>query len=59
MELGPSEPDRAPLGVGWMALALVLAAFSGAALGLVWDYAGFGEDQPQAADVQPGDSEAG
>jgi hypothetical protein len=33
-----------------MALALVLAAFLGAALGLVWQSAGFGEDdEPEAA----------
>jgi len=36
-------PRREPLGVLWMAAALVAAAFLGATLGLVWQSAGFSE----------------
>ena len=42
MTLGSPNRRNDPLHVGWMALALVLAAFLGAALGLVWQSAGFG-----------------
>jgi hypothetical protein len=42
MSLGPSGRPNDPLHVIAMALALVLAAFLGAALGLVWQSAGFG-----------------
>ena len=42
MSLGPSSRPTEPLHVVAMALALVLAAFLGAALGLVWQSAGFG-----------------
>jgi hypothetical protein len=42
MTLGPSGRNNDPLHVIPMALALVLAAFLGAALGLVWQSAGFG-----------------
>jgi len=46
MALGPSSRLNDPLHVVPMALALVLAAFLGAAVGLVWQSAGFGgEDQ--------------
>ncbi len=38
---------RAKLRVVWMALALVLAAFLGAALGLVWQSDGFAEEEEQ------------
>lgn len=38
------EPKGKRLGVRWMALALVLAAFTGAALGLVWQSVGLGEE---------------
>ena len=44
MSLGPSGRRNEPLHVGWMALALVLAAFLGAALGLIWQSVGFGSD---------------
>jgi hypothetical protein len=37
-----------------MALALVLAAFLGAALGLVWQSAGFGDDGETAAPADGG-----
>ena len=50
MALGSSGRHNDPLYVIPMALALVLAAFLGAALGLVWQSAGFGAaDQPAAA----------
>lgn len=45
MALGPPGRRNEPLHAGIMALALVLAAFLGAALGLVWQSAGFGEDE--------------
>ena len=48
MSLGhPGRPNE-PLGVIWMALALALAAFVGAALGLLWHWSGLGEDEPVA-----------
>jgi hypothetical protein len=47
MSLGPPSRRNEPLFVVPMALALVLAAFLGAALGLVWQSAGFGaEEEP-------------
>lgn len=42
MPLGPSGRRNEPLHVIPMALALILAAFLGGALGLVWHAAGFG-----------------
>lgn len=42
MALGPSTRRNEPLYVIPMALALVLAAFLGGAMGLVWHAAGFG-----------------
>jgi hypothetical protein len=44
MTLGSPVRRNEPLRVGWMALALVLAAFLGAAVGLVWQSIGFGSD---------------
>jgi hypothetical protein len=44
MALGPPGRHNDPLHVGAMALALVLAATPGAALGLIWQSAGFGSD---------------
>ena len=49
MALGSPGRHNDPLHVIPMALALVLAAFLGAALGLVWQSAGFGEDEEAAA----------
>ena len=51
MALGPSGRKQEPLHVFWMALALVLAAALGGALGLVWQAAGFGgeDQQPEPA----------
>ena len=48
MALGPSGRRNEPLHVIPMALALVLAAFLGAALGLIWQSVGLGggEEQP-------------
>lgn len=36
-----------------MALALVLAAFLGGALGLIWHAAGFSDDEEQAVETAP------
>jgi hypothetical protein len=44
MVLGRSDGPEPVFGVWRMALALALAAFLGGALGLVWQSAGFGED---------------
>ena len=49
MALGPPGRRNEPLHVGIMALALVLAAFLGAALGLVWHWSGLCDDEPPAA----------
>jgi len=46
MALGPSNRRNEPLYVIPMALALVLAAFLGGALGLIWHAAGFGQRPP-------------
>ena len=48
MALGPPGRRNEPLYVMPMALALVLAAFLGAALGLVWQSAGFDEEEEAA-----------
>ena len=48
MSLGQSNRRTEPLYVIPMALALVLAAFLGAALGLVWQSAGFGAEDEAA-----------
>lgn len=53
MTLGPSGRRQEPLYILPMALALVLAAFLGGALGLVWQASGFGGGQPAAADSVP------
>ena len=44
MALGQASRRNDPLHVVPMALALVLAAFLGGAMGLVWQSAGFGGD---------------
>ena len=49
MALGPSGRRNEPLNVIPMALALVLAAFLGGALGLLWHASGLGEDGEAAA----------
>ena len=55
MSLGPSGRRNEPLNVISMALALVLAAFLGAALGLIWHASGFGDDdEPPAATAKAG-----
>ena len=54
MTLGSPSRRNDPLYVGRMALALVLAAFLGAALGLVWQSAGFGGgDEAEAPSPAP------
>ena len=50
MALGPSSGRNEPLNVIGMALALVLAAFLGAALGLIWHASGFGDEEAPAAE---------
>lgn len=50
MEWIGAETGRPRLGVRWMALALVIAAFLGGGLGLVWQSAGFGDDEAEQAD---------
>jgi hypothetical protein len=55
MSLGQPGRRNEPLYVVPMALALVLAAFLGAALGLVWESVGFGGDDAAAATVQQPD----
>jgi hypothetical protein len=49
MPLGPSSRRNEPLNVIAMALALLLAAFLGAALGLIWHASGFGGEEEPAA----------
>ena len=52
MPIGPSSRPQEPLHIIGMALALALAAFTGGALGLVWDWLAGGdlpEDQIEAA----------
>lgn len=48
MALGGSGSQRERLGVIPMALALILAAVIGAALGFVWQSSGLGEDDETA-----------
>jgi len=60
MPLGPSSRPQEPLHVLGMALALVLAALAGGALGLLWHWAA-GEDGPEdqiEAVSQPAEEEA-
>lgn len=49
MALGTPGRKREPLYVVRMALALVLAAALGGALGLAWHAAGFGDGEPRPA----------
>lgn len=48
MALGPSGRQNEPLNVIAMALALILAAFVGAALGLAWQAIGSDEEESPA-----------
>lgn len=48
MEWSGSNPRRPRLGVRAMLLALVLAAFLGGALGLVWHGSGLSGEEPAA-----------
>lgn len=57
MALGPSGRKNEPLNVLAMAAALVLAAFLGGAMGLLWHASGFGgDDEPEAAGAAAGES---
>ena len=55
MPLGQSGRRNEPLYVVPMALALVLAAFLGAALGLVWESVGLGGDDAAAPEARQAD----
>lgn len=48
MTLGPSGRRDEPLHVVPMAFALVLAAALGGAAGVIWQWVGFGEEEPAA-----------
>lgn len=52
MTLGSPNRRKEPLYVVPMALALVAAAFTGAAIGLVWQSAGFGAKDAAAASAK-------
>jgi hypothetical protein len=60
MVFGVSRKPPESLRIGWMAAALVAAAFLGASLGLVWQSSGFGDadDKDQAETDGRGDGEA-
>lgn len=47
MALGNPNPKRPPLGVFVIAMALVVAAFFGAAIGLVWQNADWFSEDPE------------
>ena len=47
MAIGAPRRRSAPLRVGAMLIALVLAAFAGAAIGLVWQSADVLGDEPE------------
>jgi hypothetical protein len=53
MPMGPAGRRQEPLHVIAMALALVFAAFTGAALGLLWHASGWGEQDPPPAEAEP------
>ena len=55
MTLGSPSRRNEPLYVVPMALALVFAAFLGAALGLVWQSAGFGAGDEEQAEAPASD----
>jgi hypothetical protein len=60
MEWSGQEHGKARLGVGRMALALVIAAFLGGALGLVWHSSGlFGDDTGEPVNVVPAEGDGG
>ncbi|MDE1467201.1 hypothetical protein [Aurantiacibacter sp. D1-12] len=47
MALGNPAPKKAPLGVFFMLLALVTAAFFGAAAGLIWQSVDWFDEVPE------------
>ena len=47
MAIGNPNPKRPPMGVFVMAMALVIAAFLGAAAGLVWQSADWFSEDPE------------
>ena len=49
--------DKRSLGVIWIAAALAIAAFLGAAVGLVWQSSGFADRADQPADADQADEE--
>ncbi len=54
MVLGRQEEPGPQIGVGRMALALVVAAFLGGAVGLIWQSAGFGDEAQDGETVTAG-----
>ena len=54
MSLGPPTRRNEPIYVIPMAFALVLAAFLGAAIGLVWQSSGLGSGDETAAPAKNG-----
>ena len=53
MPIGPSGRPQEPLYVIPMAIALVIAAFAGGAIGLVWHASGLGgEEAPPPAEAE-------
>ena len=50
MPIGPSGRPPEPLYVIPTAIALVLAAFAGGALGLIWNASGLGQDGAPSTD---------
>ena len=50
MLVKPPQGERS-LGAIWIALALAIAAFLGAALGMVWQSSGLGSREPDEAAV--------
>lgn len=47
MAIGNPRRRTASLGVVWMLAALVIAAFLGAAAGLVWQNSGWFDEEPE------------
>ena len=59
MEWSGSNTRKPRLGVRAMLLALVLAAFLGGALGLLWHSSGLGDEEPAADSATETASSAG
>lgn len=59
--MGLTKPTRrnTPLGVPFMAIGLVIAAFLGAGIGLVWQSSGIGADEEELLTAEEPGEEAG